>query len=328
MSNTIIAETTGGADCIAYPGSTFTSTTANLVDDIPSNCTDEKVDLVGVDAKLLPLADNGGEEFTHALMLTSPAVKAGMCQQITDERGHPRLFVPTCDIGAYELDRITLTIQVIGMGTVYGSDGTVCRSFCRTKPVLPGTFINFTEAPAAGWTFVGWSGNCPKATGDCPITVRANETVIATFVQPPDAAPPAPDAAEVPDAGPDASVADAGADAGGADGGGGVIADAAPAADAATPVPDAAPAKPDASAPDATAVADAQVPTVDASTAGYDAKLAFDAGLGNVGFDAPPILPLDHGCSCGVGHPSKEAPSALMLFGLVALVIRRTRPRR
>ena len=75
--------------------------------------------ILGVDARLLPLADNGGPTRTHALREDSPAIDTGfvfgpdrvevdICF-LTDQRGIPRpqtLFSETssgiCDIGAYE----------------------------------------------------------------------------------------------------------------------------------------------------------------------------------------------------------------------------------
>jgi CSLREA domain-containing protein len=60
-------------------------------------------DVTDVDPKLDPLlADNGGNSFTHALQLGSPAVNKGSAQQRpTDQRGELRQDKP--DIGAYEL---------------------------------------------------------------------------------------------------------------------------------------------------------------------------------------------------------------------------------
>lgn len=58
-------------------------------------------DIVGQDAKLGPLADNGGPTQTHALLSGSPAIDAGGADCVaTDQRGLPR---KACDIGAYEL---------------------------------------------------------------------------------------------------------------------------------------------------------------------------------------------------------------------------------
>ncbi len=67
--------------------------------------------IIDIDPKLKPLADNGGPTLTHALKGGSPAVGAantatpgsgsGACEA-TDQRGTPRPEGPRCDIGAYE----------------------------------------------------------------------------------------------------------------------------------------------------------------------------------------------------------------------------------
>jgi len=58
--------------------------------------------VTGQDPKLGPLADNGGDTFTHALLDGSPAIDAGSDTDCpaTDQRGKPRIGI--CDIGAYE----------------------------------------------------------------------------------------------------------------------------------------------------------------------------------------------------------------------------------
>jgi len=62
-------------------------------------------DLVNVDPKLGPLADNGGPTLTHALLPGSPAINhipAGDCVVTRDQRGAFRPQGAGCDIGAYE----------------------------------------------------------------------------------------------------------------------------------------------------------------------------------------------------------------------------------
>ena len=58
----------------------------------------------GVDPLLGPLADNGGNTFTHALLSGSPAIDSGNTAtcETSDQRGDSRPSGLACDIGAYE----------------------------------------------------------------------------------------------------------------------------------------------------------------------------------------------------------------------------------
>lgn len=69
-------------------------------------------DIVGQNALLGPLADNGGQTFTHALLAGSPAIDAAnnaLCPAV-DQRGQSRPKdgngdrAAVCDIGSYELE--------------------------------------------------------------------------------------------------------------------------------------------------------------------------------------------------------------------------------
>jgi hypothetical protein len=68
-----------------------------------------------IDARLGPLANNGGPTRTHALLFGSPAVDAGACEDTsgqplaTDQRGVARPQGATCDIGAFENQAPTVT---------------------------------------------------------------------------------------------------------------------------------------------------------------------------------------------------------------------------
>jgi hypothetical protein len=73
----------------------------------PTGATGQNI--VGQDAKLGPLADNGGLTQTHALLAGSPAIDrspADACPVPTDERGVHRPQGANCDVGAYELDTV------------------------------------------------------------------------------------------------------------------------------------------------------------------------------------------------------------------------------
>ncbi len=77
----------------------------NLSDD--SSCVFAgAADINNQDARIKPLADNGGPTLTHALWNNSPAINNAddaMCP-VTDQRGIARPFGTHCDRGAYELE--------------------------------------------------------------------------------------------------------------------------------------------------------------------------------------------------------------------------------
>lgn len=113
MRNSIIAGSLNGADCLSQ--GTLTMPAPNLIQD--SSCAPA----ISGNPLLEPLADNGGDTQTHALINGSPAIDAGdntSCEA-DDQRGTQRSFdgdgdgTPTCDLGAYERDRITLYLSLI-----------------------------------------------------------------------------------------------------------------------------------------------------------------------------------------------------------------------
>ena len=88
-----------GPDCA---GETLASLGHNIIG-TPCGAV-EPTDLVGLDPRLGPLADNGGPTRTHALLDGSPAVDAGEDVGLkTDQRGMRRTNPP--DIGSFERQR-------------------------------------------------------------------------------------------------------------------------------------------------------------------------------------------------------------------------------
>ena len=76
----------------------------NLVQD--DSCNPAASDLIGANAQLGPLADNGGPTLTHALLPGSPAIDGGddAACSATDQRGITRPQGTHCDIGSYEAE--------------------------------------------------------------------------------------------------------------------------------------------------------------------------------------------------------------------------------
>jgi CSLREA domain-containing protein len=123
VKNTIIANNRVGAYASGpdYFG-TIQSLGYNLIGD-PRDCTIEGStvgNLIGLNAQLGPLADNGGPTMTHALAIGSPAIDAADPDSVTaaDQRGVPRpadgngdgMALP--DIGAYERSFPTVEIVI------------------------------------------------------------------------------------------------------------------------------------------------------------------------------------------------------------------------
>jgi hypothetical protein len=127
LTNCTLAENAGGRGIASY-GSTVLVNTL-LAHNLPSNCYGTVTssghnlddgdscgfgatgDITDTAALLGPLQDNGGASWTHALLLSSPAIDAGsqVACPVVDQRGWDRPFdgdgdgTAVCDIGAYEL---------------------------------------------------------------------------------------------------------------------------------------------------------------------------------------------------------------------------------
>ncbi|NMB99838.1 MAG: hypothetical protein GYA35_06115, partial [Thermoanaerobaculaceae bacterium] len=97
FSNTIVANQLIGADCTG----SITSNGFNLESSTSCGFTNTG-DMQNTDPLLGPLQYNGGQTLTMALLYGSPAIDAGSCEQITDQRGIARPQGKTFDIGAYE----------------------------------------------------------------------------------------------------------------------------------------------------------------------------------------------------------------------------------
>jgi hypothetical protein len=116
LSNTIVANQSGGGDCFIPPD--ITSNGHNLESGTSCGFTGTG-DLQNANPLLGALADNGGPTQNMALLPGSPAIDVGSCEQTTDQRGIARPQGATCDIGAYErLDTSTFIPVACGDGQI------------------------------------------------------------------------------------------------------------------------------------------------------------------------------------------------------------------
>ncbi len=115
--NSILSDSTGGADLVANVPVTLSSNLANTAeasaDASAANIVETKMALgsgsitgspVAADPQLAPIADNGGSTQTRALSATSPAVDTGITDVAADQRGVARPQGAADDIGAFELE--------------------------------------------------------------------------------------------------------------------------------------------------------------------------------------------------------------------------------
>ncbi len=118
--NTIVANGTGGANCLYEPSSVVTDGGYNLDSGTSCGFSSANHSLNNTDPKLGALVDNSGPTQTMALQLGSPAIDAAsdsVCATVPvsgiDQRGIVRPQGPACDIGAFELVPAATTATTI-----------------------------------------------------------------------------------------------------------------------------------------------------------------------------------------------------------------------
>ena len=130
LTNTIIANSMGGGDCVNHFTSSVTDGGHNLIEDGVSACgltNGTNNNIVGSDPSLGALADNGGSTLTHKPMSGSDVIDAGSGCSGVDQRGAARPYDDpseanvsgACDIGAVEV-REMLTSVTCGAGDLSG----------------------------------------------------------------------------------------------------------------------------------------------------------------------------------------------------------------
>jgi len=76
----------------------------------------------------------------------------------------------------------TLTVQIIGMGTVTSNPaGINCVSSTCSATFPEGSTITLTAAPAMGFSFANWSAGCTPSGSTCSLMLNTNSTIVATF---------------------------------------------------------------------------------------------------------------------------------------------------
>jgi uncharacterized repeat protein (TIGR01451 family) len=193
LNSSIIANPTSSGDCINVDGSVTSSysliadsnNTCGLIDGIDNN-------LIGHDPLLLPLADNGGNTWTHALLPTSPAVdhvsvSSNGCGTIivTDQRGVTRPQdgdgdgTLSCDIGAFEIE--SLAIYKTGPAAVAtGQPITYFLNISNNSDIaLTGVII--TDAIPAGATYLGGGTQVGSIVSWTVPNLIAGETITRQF---------------------------------------------------------------------------------------------------------------------------------------------------
>jgi len=155
VSNTIVARNilsgTGNTGPDAF--GSINSLGYNLIGQTDGSTGWNTYDLTGtaskpLDPKLSPLGNYGGPTQTMALLPGSPALNAGWSALAvdgndnpltTDQRGLPRIYGPSVDIGAYESQPPVLAGDVNHDGTVNLSDLLLLtRDFGKTTPIYEG----------------------------------------------------------------------------------------------------------------------------------------------------------------------------------------------
>jgi hypothetical protein len=193
LYNTILAynaDPNGDPDCHG----TFALDDKNIISQTSPECDLTSVgqgDQLDVDPLLGPLADNGGNTLTHALLAASPArdegtdcpspfVAGGAAPQggggapDTGQRGFPRPAGPECDIGAFEGDAPLIWGDNLCTGAVDAVDGlgVLLAEFELGLPVEPGP-----DCPVFGESvFVGPDGYFWADT-DCDEDVDPDDAI-------------------------------------------------------------------------------------------------------------------------------------------------------
>jgi hypothetical protein len=186
VANNSIPENANGTDIFGF----IYNEGYNLIENTDSLYLTNNWDLSihDVEPLLAPLADNGCQRQTHALLPGSPAIDAGNASSLTiDQRGYPRTFnfpdIPNVsdgtDIGAYEADMSILGTPEIALSRnslLFGAD----KAGNITPPQT--VIINNSGTGTLNWiaeSNASWLSCSPASgTGFSQLTVSASATGI------------------------------------------------------------------------------------------------------------------------------------------------------
>ncbi|MBC8078643.1 MAG: hypothetical protein H7Y32_21380, partial [Chloroflexales bacterium] len=170
MSNTMIANNSGGDCATALPIRGFT----NLTGDLSCRFSLTPGNQRNANPLLGPLALNGSANGTrtHALLAGSPALERGSNNMCTsrDQRGVSRPSGAQCDIGAFERELLV----VLGTATLTPSAASVTANQTTTLT------LSWTVPPTMTWTDLRTVDLQLNAGEEQPLVVRFSQGVTAT----------------------------------------------------------------------------------------------------------------------------------------------------
>ena len=120
----------------------------------------------------------------YHLRYGSPAIDVGnniAVTLVTDLDGNPRLVdgdgdsILEVDLGTYERQAYTLTINVVGSGNVILSPVQITYGYLEQ--------VTLTANADSNWNFSAWSGDVVGTDNPLNLTIKRNTTITATFVE-------------------------------------------------------------------------------------------------------------------------------------------------
>ncbi|QEH39161.1 RTX-I toxin determinant A from serotypes 1/9 [Aquisphaera giovannonii] len=167
LNNTIVAGNSGG-DVLGSVGGRNNligdaASAGDMVNGVAGN-------IVGVDPKLGPLAYNGGQTQTMALLANSPALDAGdssLISATTDQRGAVRVKDKSVDIGAFEAGPSVLVVDTLSDANSAGT--TLREAIDYVNAIDPTGGVTIAFAPGLSGTIALTQGALPDIAGSLAI---------------------------------------------------------------------------------------------------------------------------------------------------------------